>query len=296
MSANLIDLAAKQYATSVMLLTQQKGSRLRSSVSEGSHKGTMASPVDQIGATSMQQVTTRFGAIGRIDAPVDRRWVSPTDYDHPQLVDNFDLLKTLIDPKNPLVMNGSAAVGRKIDDVIIACLFGTALTGTNGSTSTSFSSDGGTQVTVNESAASNTNLTVAKLRKARQNLRAADVDTDNETMTCVITASQEASLLREAQVISLDYNDKPVLKNGKLESFLGFNFIHSERLGVDGSSYRRVPVYCKSGVHLGIWQDMKVSIDKRVDLSGHPWQLYHMISLGATRIEGEKVVEILCAE
>lgn len=296
MSANLPNLYAQQFATNIELLLQQKGSRLKGLVTSGSYIGEQASPVDQIDAIAMQEVTGRFEAMGRVDADTDRRWVLPLDFDLPQLIDSFDKLRLLTDPSSVYVQNAVNAAGRKMDDVIIDALFGTAKTGKSGSTSTTHTGGGGIQVAVNQGASGNTGLTVAKLRKARQVLRAAEVDIEMEPITCIISSIQEDNLLAEAQVISLDFNDRPVLVDGRLKSFLGMNFIHSERLATDANSYRRVPVFAKSGMHLGIWNDITTDISQRKDLKGLPWQSYVYMTVGATRLEEKKVVEIKCAE
>jgi len=294
MSANIPNHYAQQFATNIELLLQQKGSRLRGMVTSGSYIGEQASPVDQIDAVEMQEVTGRFEAMGRVDADTDRRWVLPLDFDLPQLIDSFDKLRLLTDPSSIYVMNAVNAAGRKMDDVIIDAFFGTSKTGKSGSTSTTFPS--GQQVAVNQGASGNTGLTVAKLRAARKLLRAAEVDLDMDPITAVITATQEDNLLAEAQVISLDFNDKPVLVDGKLKSFLGINFVHSERVDVDANSYRRVPVFAKSGMHLGIWNDITTDISQRKDLKGLPFQSYVYMTVGATRLEEKTIVEIKCAE
>lgn len=294
MSVNIPGIYAQQFATNIELLLQQQDSRLRSLVTQGSYIGEQASPVDQVGAVEMQAVTGRFEAMPRVDADVDRRWVSPLDFDLPQMIDSFDKLRLLTDPNSTYVMNAVNAAKRKMDDVIIGAFFGTAKTGKSGSTNTTFPS--GQQVAVNQGASGNTGLTVAKLREARRLLRAAEVDTDMDPITCVVTAKQEDNLLAEAQVISLDFNDRPVLVDGKLKSFLGINFVHSERLAVDGSSYRRVPVFAKSGMHLGVWNDVTTDISQRKDIRGLPFQAYVYMTIGATRLQELKTVEIKCAE
>jgi hypothetical protein len=71
---------------------------------------------------------------------------------------------------------------------------------------------------------------------------------------------------------------------------------NTELLGVDASSYRRVPAYAKSGVHLAMWNDISTDISVRKDLAGLPFQVYVFGTFGATRSEEAKVVEIKCAE
>jgi len=294
MSINLPSHYVIQYANNIQLLLQQKGSKLRDKVLTGAHMGKQAAPVDQIGSIAMQPVVSRFAPMGRVDAAVDRRWVFPSDFDLPQLIDSFDKLRLLLDPSSSYVQNAVFAAGRQMDDLIIDSFFGTAKTGEAGGTSTTFPA--GNQVAVNEGAASNTGLTVAKLRKAKRLLMANQVDIDSDPLTVVVTARQHDDLLAEAQVISMDYTDRPVLMDGKITRFLGMDFVHCERLDTDGSSYRRVPVFAKSGMYLGIWDDVKTDISQRKDLQSMPWQAYVTMTAGATRLEENKIIEIKCSE
>lgn len=294
MSTNIPSLYAQQYATNIQLLLQQKDSRLKSFVNQGSHVGEQASPVDQIEKIEMQAAGARFSPIGRVDAGVDRRWVLPNNYELNQLLDSFDELRLLTDPKSSYVANAVAASNRQMDREIISAFFGASKTGKTGSSTTSFLS--ANQIAVTMGASSATGLNVKKLREAKKILMSYNVDLESEQMFCAITAKQHDDLLAEAQVVSSDFNDKPVLVEGKVMRFLGINFIHTELLETDGSSYRRLPVWVKSGMHLGQWGSIYTDVDQRKDITAHPWQAYMKMTIGATRLDEEKVIEIKCAE
>lgn len=296
----------QQYSTNLELLLQQKGSKLRDAVMTGTHVGKAASPVDQVGAVAAVTVPgPAFQAMPRVDATTDRRWVFPTNYHLPQLIDNFDLLRTITDPKSKWAENGAYAMGRAMDDQIIAGLFGTAQTGESGGTAVAFgtalTTAGGQNVSVNVGGVAS-DLNVEKLREAKRRLMANEVDLDSDPLVCILTAEQHDALLGDVQVVSGDFGwrDQPVLKEGRLERFLGINFIHCERLttGSDDTAgtSRQVPVFAKSGVYLGIWDDMKTSLTQREDLVSRPWQLYTTGVFGATRLEEKKVVRIWCRE
>lgn len=284
----------QQYTTNIQILLQQKGSRLRGSVMEGPQVGEAAVPVEQFGKVEAQRRTGRYTDLTPVDTPQDRRWVYPVDYDWVDLVDNADKLRMLIDPQSSYVVNGTYAMGRAMDNEIIPAFFGTAKTGKTGGTSTTFPA--GQQVAVNFGAAANTGLTIAKLREAKRLLLAAEVDVDNDPLFVPITAKQHDNLLGEAQAISLDYNTKPVLVEGKVTAFMGFNFIHTELLVTDGSGYRRVPAYAKSGMYLGVWNDIRTDVSQRKGKAGLPWQVYVYGTFGATRLDEKKVVELKCSE
>jgi hypothetical protein len=297
MSVNIPTHFVQQYAKTIDLLLQQQGSKLRDTVMSGSYTGKAGSPVDQVGAVAARKVTSRFAPMGREDAPTDRRWVYPVDYDLPQLIDSFDKLRLLTDHESTYVQNGLYALGRAMDDEIINAFHDDAKTGENGGTTTSLPSGQSVSVSVG---GTTSDLNVAKLRAGKQILMSNEVDMETEMVCCVITANQHDSLLNEVQVVSTDFNSKPVLVEGMVTRFLGIEFKHCERLktGTDDAAgtSRAVPLYAKSGMHLGMWNNISTDIDQRKDLQGIPYQAYVYGTFGATRLEEKKVTRLWCRE
>ena len=82
----------------------------------------------------------------------------------------------------------------------------------------------------------------------------------------------------------------------QIERFLGFNFIHTELLstGSDDQSgtSTKVPAWAKSGLYVGIWNDINSKINERPDLESIPYQAYVKGTFGATRLEEKKMVQI----
>ena len=291
MSVNLVNHYVQQYSTNIQLLLQQKGSKLRDCVTMGSYVGKQASPVDQIGKVEMQTVTGRFNPMSRVDAPTDRRWVFPSDFDLPQLIDSFDKLRLITDPKSAYVQNAVMAAGRKFDALICAAFNGTAKTGETGSTSTTATAGNEVDVAVG---GSNSKLNVSKLREVKRLMMTNFIDFETEEAYIGITAADHDALLGDIQVTSRDFNDKPVLVNGRVESFMGFTFKHCELIETvcAGTNEVTLPVWVKSGMHLGVWNDIQNTVSQRDDLQGLPWQLYTIMTAGATRIEENKVYAI----
>lgn len=280
MSVNLTTFRTQEYAATVELLAQQMGSRLRKAVrEEAKGVGKQMAEINQLGAIDMQEVTTRFEAMPRIDNTTARRWTVPKDYDLPQQIDMYDIQKMgPIDPKNQYVQVGVASVGRRIDNTIITAFFAAATSGETGSSTTAFDTTNN-QIAVNYASSGNVGLTVAKLREARRILMGGNVDLEAEPVWIAVTAQQHDDLLAEAQVTSVEFNSRPVLTDGRIAYFMGFNFIHTELLGVDSSSYRRVPVWVPSGIRLRFWNDFTSDISQRKDLRGLPWQLLSLIHI-----------------
>jgi hypothetical protein len=289
MSANLINLRTIQFSDKFALLSQQYGSRLQGLVGQGQYQGKQASPVNQVAPTAAVPVTERFTPIDRQDANFDRRWVFPLPYEHAQLVDKFDELQMLGDPKPSLVMNAANAMGRAKDDVILNAFFGTAKNGELASGSvpfgTTLTTSGGQNVSVQQGASTATNLTVAKLREVVKTFLQNNVDLDREQITGALNAKAHDSLLEE----------------GRIRRFMGINFVLTEEVtgycsGTDdlaGTSIG-IPFWVNSGMHLGVWIDQTTNITQRTDLKLQPWQIYMDMMIGATRIEEKKVVRVWC--
>lgn len=289
MSFQVTTAFVQQYSTNVGLLLQQRGSRLRECVTVGSYTGKAAKVVEQIGAVTAQARTSRHADTPLISTPHDARWCHPTDYEWADMIDDQDKLRMLIDPTSPYAMNGAYALGRAMDSLIITAALGTALTGENGSTSTAFDT-ANQQIAVGAAG-----LTVAKLRTAKKKLMAAEVDVEMDPLYVAVTATQLDNLLGTTEVTSADYNTVKALVAGNVDTFMGFKFIHTELLGLDGSSDRRCIAWAKSGLHLGMWNDITTKVSERADKS-YATQVYVKGTFGATRTEEKKVVEIICDE
>lgn len=296
MSVNLPQHFVTEYSTKVELLLQEKGSKLRQFVTEGTHSGEGASPVNQIGAVESQTPAGRFQPMGRIDPAVARRWVHPSDREVPQLVDKFDQLRLIENVTGDYVRNAAFALGRWMDDLLIDAALGTSATGKTGTGTETFDTTN-FSIAANFGASGDVGLTVAKLIEAQARFEEANVDLEMEPPTLVISPRQHANLLNQIEVVSSDYNVKPVLgTDGQIKNFLGFNIVKSNRLDAVNTSERACFAFVKSGLHLGVWKDVSSRIDERPDLSGVPWQLYSCTTAGATRLEQGKVIRILCQE
>lgn len=311
MSVNVNNAFVQSYSTNVMFLLQQMGSRLSGTVQEYSFTGKAASVVEQFGAVTPVRNQGRHSDTPLISTPQSKRWAYPQDYDWADLIDDQDKLRMLIDPTSPYAQGGAMAMGRAKDDEILWAVYNSNNTGENGTTATGLLSaygSGSQVVGPTVGAASNTGLNVAKLRAAKLILLSADVDIDNDQLFMVISAKQHDNLLNEAQAINLDYNEKPVLVDGKISAFMGFNFIHSERIagasnfntainpsvtGYTTGTTWLVPFWAKSGVALGTWNDITTKISERPD-KRHSTQVYVTGTFGGTRLEEGRCGLITC--
>lgn len=296
--AGLYPLYTTQFSTNLELLLQQMGSKLRGKTMEGFHVGKMASPVNQIGAISLKAPAGRFSPKDRTDAQFVRRWVFPQEGEIDQLIDSFDELQTIVDPKSQYATNAANAVGRAWDDAIITAGTATAYTGqdANSLTSETFNTTN-FQIASTFGASAANGLSVAKLIEAKRILRHYHNDLESDPLCAVIGSQQESDLLNQVQVVSTEFNDRPVLVDGQVRRFLGYDIVVSERLPqTTVGSVRGVLVFVRSGMYLGMWKDLTNRVSIRNDLSGEPWDLYTSVMYGSTRLQPGKVLQILCAD
>lgn len=293
MSVQITTAFVEQYKANVYHLVQQKGSKLRSSVRIEAVTGKNAF-FEQIGSVAAQQRTSRHADTPRMDTPHSRRRVSLSDYDWADLIDDQDRIRMLIDPASDYSMAAMWALGRSIDDVILAAVDGTAYTGVDGSTSTAFDTAMIVDVqTVWPSVtAADTGLNLAKLIEARKLLGANDVDPDEEVHV-VVNARQISSLLKDERVVSGDYNAALPLISGKISHVGGCTLIPCNRIGIDSNSDDKVPFWTRSGMLLATGQDITARISERDDKS-YATQVYASMTIGATRMEEKRVGYIEC--
>lgn len=291
-----------KFTNTVEFLVQQMPARLWEHCeirSEAPGSGAVAA--EQFGSTVMQPVVSRLQPINFTDTPASRRWVYPASWYIADAVDTFEKLEMAIDPDGWIAKTQTFAANRQKDDTVIAALFGTAQTGNTSSTgnapSTPVAFPSSQQVSVDvgsSGGATPTGMNVPKLRAAKKLMLAAEVDLDMESPVVAMTASQLDDMLNQAQAISLDFNETPVLVEGKITRFMGMDFVHSERLLKNSSGYQRNPVWVPSGMRAAVWEDITTDIRQRPDLVNNPWQVQLTMMIGATRMQEPKVVELPC--
>jgi hypothetical protein len=284
-TANVIEFKAN-----VALLMQQMDSRLRGMVTSDSYVGKQGSAVEQFGEATAQEVVNRHGDTPILDLPQDKRWVFPKDIEWGSLVDNVDKLRMRIEPTGAYTRAAAAAMNRKMDDIILAAFFAQAFKGENGTTAENFDTTNyQVAVTVGGAASS---LNVAKLQSAVQKLLAANKGELGEPVYGAISSFEHDALLKEVQIANKDFGSSAVLVDGRVKRFMGVDFTLTERLSISGGN-RLIPVWVKSGMHMGVWQDIQAEIAKRPD-KRFSWQVYTYMTIGATRLESGKQIQVLC--
>jgi hypothetical protein len=279
-------------------LLQQKVSKLREFVSVESVRG-KEKTFNQMAAVEMTRITSRAADTTIQDVALAKRWLRPYPYEHATLFDEWDAeyLGEVSLPQSETVANHAMAYMRTCDQTIIDAALGNAYTGETGVTATALPS--GQKVAVDyveTGSAANSGLTIAKLRQAAYLLNEAEVD-DSDPRIIVVSAKQIQDLLRTTEVTSADFNSVKALVQGDIDTFMGFKFrrVASSLLPyVAATGVRTCFAYVRSGLKLAD-AGRKVHVDIRADKS-HSLQIRTVASLGATRMEEKKVVEVAADE
>ncbi len=290
-----------QFTDNVELLLQQTAPRFLQAVSCGSYRGEKAQAVLQFGEVEMSTVSpgTDSGQ-WRGDTVWDdiehfNRWVFPVDYKVALPVARPEEIRRLGDPKSPYTEACRAAYARAVDDVIISAATSAAKCGRyDDLIDTALPEE---QIIaedyVRQGSSVSSGLSLDKLIAARERLMAAGNDPAEERFFAC-SERQLSDLLSATEVQSADYNTVKALVRGEVDSFLGFKFISTERLGLTGKC-RHCLAWVKSGLHFGSWNGLEVFVDRRPD-KNYVWQVYMRATIGATRTQEKKVLRVDCAE
>jgi len=275
----------KQYEAGIQQLQQQGEARLRPTVDmDGSVTGEVAF-YDQLDSIEATKDETRHGDTQYSTTPHRRRMVRGFTYRVADLIDRPDVVQALSNPTNAYSMAFAMAMNRAEDREIIAAFFATAVTGKEGTGTAAFDTTN-KRLTVNA-------YTVARLLTAKKKLDEDEVRKGGRT--AVVSAEQLEDLLNQTEVKSIDYNSVKALVQGEVDTFVGFHFVHSEQLGIDGSSDRRCPLYQKNSMKLAVWIEKRGTID-RLPSKNNSTQVFYEMRCGATRMDEKGVIEMISSE
>jgi hypothetical protein len=202
-----------------------------------------------------------------------------SDYIAAEYSDIFSQQKVNFDERRELVAVVGAAIGRRMDQLVLDALnaSGTSLTvatGVGGAT---------------------TNLNIEKLIEAKKLLDANNVPSEGRAM--IIHANSLAGLLGETQVTSADFASVKALVQGEIDTFLGFKFVtigDRDEGGLPKPSTRTCFAFHRDAIGMGIGMNQKSEINYVPEKTS--FLVSSMFSAGAVAIDDEGIVKISCTE
>ncbi len=301
-TATIDTIFAKQFSPTLLILSQQKGSKWEGKIRPESVNSAEEAYFDTIDAEDDPvESTTRHGDTPLSESEFGRRRVVPVLWDKGTMLDRYDLNRMRANPNGPVVQSFAMSFGRKKDKILRDAALGTANIGKEGASTVEFKDESisingdGTTTTLGTLAAVTTvaDIDIAKLLIMMEIFNNADVDPDIMKFWA-ITPKDVGDLLALEKIGSADYNTVKALQAGKVEYYAGFNFFWTNLLTKDAATETafRTIAWAKDGIILAKIGDLSTSIDKRADKKNEK-QIYSSMDLGAVRMEGAKVHECL---
>jgi len=287
----------REYSQNWDHLVQQRMSKLKDRVTMKTVTGKERT-FNQLDSVDMIDKVGRAAVTQAQDAAMAMRWLRMKPKEITHLLDekDADYLGQIALPQSEVMQAQLMAYFRKIDDVIIDAIGGTAYSGEDGATANTLS--GNQLVAVDYKgpgvAAANVGLNLAKIITAKSVLGVNEVDDDEQFIFLYSQQQLDDLLFAVNQVSSADYNNvKTLVEGGKNFYFMGFQFVKTQRLPLDtGTDIRTCYAYVKSAIKFAE-NARKTHVDIRADLS-HAIQIRSVADMGAVRMEEKKVVAIAC--
>lgn len=301
------------FSETIYMLSQQKTPRLFG-LSRVESQASEVDSYERISPTESNDILDRHGDTPLNNTPHSRRQVVLEDADWADLIDRKDDIRLLIDPTNAYTLNGNAALNRKKDDIFIAAALGIARAGKKGTISVSLP-DSQKIVAVDDAGGGSSKFNVFTLTLMSAKFDAADVDEDI-TKYFAWSGKAKQQLLNDTKATSSDFASVKALVEGNINEFMGFLFRRSERLPVtsaatnydapDGqvdsgggsvlaAGARRCVAWAEDGMISSIGEELFVDVGIRRDKRMSK-QIYLCHSVGAVRMEEEKILEVLIDE
>lgn len=297
-----------KYHNNVEMTLQQHKSKLLNAVTVTDEAGADKIKIkDLIGTAMPAEADERHGDTKFANTPHDGIWLSkPPELYYSELADRADNLATALDLEGMYVMEGAAVVERARDRRILEGIYGSMISGREGTVVTPFPASQTIAATVGGSSGAQ-RMNVAKLRAANKLLAKGYVDV-TEQKFMVLAAEQSDDLLSEVPATSSDFVAAfggKVDGNGFVTSLLGWNFIHLELankalgpvadLSVDANGNRKNPFWVKSGIRANFWERLHTRVvdESMKNFSKH---IRAGTTIAATRTQAAKVGIILNRE
>lgn len=280
---DITTLYSQDFQANMTLAAQQKESFFTPFITVKSGlKGETAVAIESVGKTEVIKQNTRYRKTPLLEMEYKRRWYMHNTYDWGTAFDSLDDMQMLADPKSQVYESAVAAFNRQKDADIIAAILGDNRVGKDHDEIEPLPTENIIKV--------DGDFSGDNLKSLTTNLISSDIDMNQNKFTLFIGPKQLEALYNDAEYIT-SYFGMPVLDEGKIKPFLGYNIqvVNNLPLVSDGgSNYRMCPVFTKDAVGLGVWEDFK----SFAYLDNEHMQLPRLaatFTMGAARLENEKI-------
>ena len=285
---------------------QQKDSRLLKICTQVTNTGKQAMH-DFLGDVgNFDPITGRHANTKLTEVEHKRRTITCKPFAKAFLIDDEDVARQAHNIGGEYVKAGSMAYRRSVDDIIYNALDEAVLTGESGTTLVTrpTTNDIGPQGQYNATtgaweptgAASDTGLTIDKLRRAKNRLDVEYAD-DLGKYYMIVHPDQITQLLGQVEVTNADYNTVRALVAGEVNTFMGFEFITYNGVANNSGIYDCYAV-AESAMYFAkqtMTGGLKVTKSIRND-KNDATQILMKCDHGSSRMWDEGVIKVQCAE
>lgn len=294
------------YANNALMVAQQMRNPLREAITIRPASGEAMRAADLLGKKKAQR-----GSDYARNNPDNRsnrsaRWLVRPEVIHDgEIIDTIDKFDMAMDPTSELVRNSIMAVEREIADVMMGIeetapgvfevngsgILGNAVSGKRPTTVTGLPSG-------NYVPHGGVGLNLDKLRDTLKALRKAEFGMEaQDQLYAAITATQMDDLLQLAVDAGQSLNAFTIsqLQNGRPTPIMGVTWIFTNRLPKDANGNRLVPVWSKTNIVAGMWQDVQSRIWNNTDKQNLPY-IYTDAYVDCVRLQDAGVIVIECVE
>jgi len=285
---------------------------------------------DRIGhAEDMTEDNVRYADNPVSEIPHDRRRSQLKDYHLGKYIEPKDMYRILSDPTNEYQVALRASGNRKIDDIVRDNIFGTAYAGKKGEQAVTFVPTSRANISVGEISSGHSNpitttgkyvlsagdvegfdigdqyritgtgsatgLTLDKLKAVRYLMLRLDAIAQNEVINVWIGSHQFQDLLGIDEVINSDYSVRKSLAEGSVTTFMGFRFMHNERLNVNSDGSRECIVATPRSLKVCVAKNLEIDTWRDTGKRNIPY-IYMKLSMDAVRMWGEITGRLNCYE
>lgn len=292
------------YANNVVMVAQQQRNPLADTVTSIRASGEAMSAGDMLNAVEYAYGEERTRSNFENPLSGSRRWlVRPAEIKSGQYIDDEDKFDMVMDPTSNFVAGHTKAVIRGCMDRIVGVrktngayivtdggILGNAIEGKRpGSSGTALPA--GQIIPVG-----GTGLTIDKLRSAVLLLNQADFGLeDDDQLYCLISPVQKDNLVAIAQASTTPLNAFNIeqLKSGRPTSLMGINWIVSNRVPKDAAGNWLCPVWSKSNIVEGVWQDIEGDVWNDTSADNKPYVRVRT-RRDVVRLQDKGVVVLTC--
>lgn len=286
MANSFSNVFVQSFERNVRFLAQQQGSKLRQFCQ---YRGETSKQHnwERVGRLTATTKAGRNVATPINDTPWSRRADSQVTKHAGDLVEPEDINQALVDPASGITRALAMALGRAMDDIIIAAATGTVSDGNGGTVN--FNNGGtpaGTQVVGDGTSA----ITVDLIAQVTALFMVNDIDPEQAKIAVVGPTQVRQLIAIEKATSGLYVNSKALSESGMVKSWMGYTWMYSNRLTVPSAGQLACLFFSEYAMGLHITKDIWTKVQEDPSAS-FATRTYGAFTGGAARIEDEHMVE-----